>query len=123
MGHAQSLVTIQESMAIQVDNMKKVDSERQNAAVRAKEDLDVANAANAKAIDDKLQAMSRDLEEKLNDAKKKVEKNADDIAGQNNLLKEHNDSININMTSITSLSNKLAASEKDINSLQKQVPM
>ena len=119
--HSQSLVTIQESMAIQVDNMKKVDSERQNAAARAKEDLDVANAANAKAIDDKLQAMNRDLEEKLNDAKKKVEKNADDIAGQNNLLKEHNDSINGNMTSITSLSNKLAASEKDIDSLQKQV--
>merc|ERR1712223_769012 len=119
--HSQSLVTIQESMAIQVDNMKKVDSVRQNAAARAKEDLDVANAANAKAIDDKLQAMNRDLEEKLNDAKKKVEKNADDIAGQNNLLKEHNDSINGNMTSITSLSNKLAASEKDIDSLQKQV--
>merc|ERR1712241_927155 len=119
--HSQSLVTIQESMAIQVDNMKKVDSERQNAAARAKEDLDVANAANAKAIDEKLQAMNRDLEEKLNDAKKKVDQNADDIAGQNNLLKEHNDSINGNMTSITSLSNKLAASEKDIDSLQKQV--
>merc|ERR1739836_142233 len=56
--HSQSLVTIQESMAIQVDNMKKVDSERQNAAARAKEELDVANAANAKAIDEKLQAMN-----------------------------------------------------------------
>ena len=59
--HSQSLVTIQESMAIQVDNMKKVDSERQNAAARAKEDLDVANAANAKAIDEKLHAMNREL--------------------------------------------------------------
>merc|ERR1711911_267302 len=50
--HAQSLVTIQESIAIQVNDMKTVESERQNAAVKVKEDLDATTAANTKAISD-----------------------------------------------------------------------
>merc|ERR550532_997454 len=181
--HAQSLVTIQESIAIQVNDMKKVESERQNAAVKVKEDLDATNAANTKAISDmkdqfsstlsalevsikkdqddgksalsdrmnkvendigarmlvleksgpdslktlgeslnsRLDVMDNEMDSKLRDVKEKADKNANDIAGQSNLLKEHNDSINSNITSITSISNKLAASDKDLEVIKENV--
>ena len=180
---AQSLVTIQESIAIQVNDMKKVESERQNAAVKAKEDLDAINTANTKvmsemkdqlssslsafevsikkdqdesksvlsdkinkvendigarmlvleksgpdslktlgdSINDKLDTMNNEMDTKLREAKEKAEKNANDIAGQSNLLKEHNDFINGNITSLTSISNKLTATDKDIEAMKQNV--
>jgi chromosome segregation ATPase len=69
----------------------------------------------------KLDAMDNDMDSKLRNIKEKTEKNANDIAGHSNLLKEHNESINSNITSITSISNKLAASEKDLDTIKENV--
>merc|ERR1712227_990156 len=181
--HAQNIVTIQESLAIQNDTMKKVESERQNAAAKAKEDIDATSAANTKAInemkdhfstalssleitlkkeqndgnsnlsdklqqvendlgsrmlvleksgpesmktfgsqlEEKLQEMNKDLELKLKETDGKTNKNANDIASQSNMLREHTESINSNITSISSISNKIAAFDKDLDGLTKQV--
>merc|ERR1719394_569744 len=181
--HAQNIVTIQESLAIQNDTMKKVESERQNAAAKAKEDIDATSAANTKAInemrdhfstalssleitlkkeqtdgnsnlsdklqqvendlgsrmtileksgpesmknfgnqlEEKLQEMNKDLELKLKETDGKTNKNANDIASQSNMLQEHNESINSNITSISSISNKIAAFDKEFEGLTKQV--
>merc|ERR1712227_510989 len=181
--HAQNIVTIQESLAIQNDTMKKVESERQNAAAKAKEDIDATSAANTKAInemrdhfstalssleitlkkgqtdgnsnlsdklqqvendlgsrmlvleksgpeslktfgsqlEEKLQEMNKDLELKLKETDGKTNKNGNDIASQSNMLREHNESINSNITSISSISNKIAAFDKDLDGLTKQV--
>merc|ERR1712227_194633 len=183
MGHAQNIVTIQESLAIQNDTMKKVESERQNAAAKAKEDIDATSAANTKAInemkdhfstalssleitlkkeqndgnsnlsdklqqvendlgsrmlvleksgpeslktfgsqlEEKLQEMNKDLELKLKETDGKTNKNANDIASQSNMLREHTESINSNITSISSISIKIAAFDKDLDGLTKQV--
>jgi len=45
--NAQMLVTLQESVNIQVQETKKVDAERQRSEAKAKEDLDANAAANA----------------------------------------------------------------------------
>merc|ERR1712240_439169 len=48
--NTQMLVTLQESINIQVQETKKVDAERQRSEAKAKEDLDANAAANARAI-------------------------------------------------------------------------
>merc|ERR1711879_509468 len=65
--------------------------------------------------------MNNEMDTKLREAKEKAEKNANDIAGQSNLLKEHNDFINGNITSLTSISNKLTATDKDIEAMKQNV--
>merc|ERR1719297_465432 len=73
------------------------------------------------SLNSRLDAMDNEMDSKLRDVKERAEKNANDIAGQSNLLKEHNDSINSNITSITSISNKLAASDKDLEVIKENV--
>merc|ERR1712106_1293829 len=50
--NAQTIVSLQESIFIQTEQVKKVDAERQQAEVKAKEDFDATVSTNAKAIAD-----------------------------------------------------------------------
>merc|ERR1712157_68866 len=66
-------------------------------------------------LEEKLQEMNKDLELKLKETDGKTNKNANDIASQSNMLREHTESINSNITSISSISNKIAAFDKDLD--------
>merc|ERR1712128_53532 len=63
--NAQTIVSLQESIFIQTEQVKKVDAERQQAEVKAKEDFDATVSTNAKAI--------ADLKSELEDAITKIE--------------------------------------------------
>jgi hypothetical protein len=62
---SQTIVNIQGSIFIQTEQVKKVDAERQQAEVRAKEDIDATVSTNAKAI--------ADLKTEVEDAITKIE--------------------------------------------------
>merc|ERR1712227_490560 len=72
-------------------------------------------------LEEKLQEMNKDLELKLKETDGKTNKNANDIASQSNMLREHTESINSSITSISSISIKIAAFDKDLDGLTKQV--
>merc|ERR1719419_1729922 len=70
--NTQLIVSLQESMNIQAEEVRKVDADRQLAASKAKDDLDATVAANAKAIaelksdvDDSIHQRIKPTEDKL----------------------------------------------------------
>eukprot|EP00090_Calanus_glacialis_P037800 TRINITY_DN6549_c0_g1_i2.p1 TRINITY_DN6549_c0_g1~~TRINITY_DN6549_c0_g1_i2.p1 ORF type:complete len:1555 (-),score=493.26 TRINITY_DN6549_c0_g1_i2:859-4908(-) len=63
--NSQTIVNLQESIFIQTEQVKKVDAERQQSEVKAKEDIEATVSTNAKAI--------ADLKSEVDDAITKIE--------------------------------------------------
>merc|ERR1719394_861359 len=149
--HAQNIVTIQESLAIQNDTMKKVESERQNAAAKAKEDIDATSAANTKAINemrdhfstalssleitlkkeqndgnsnlsDKLQQVENDLGSRMLVLEKSGPESLKTFGSQlEEKLQEMNKDLELKLKETDGKTNKIASFDKDLDGLTKQV--
>jgi len=174
--NSQTIVNIQESIFIQSEQVKKVDAERQNSAVKAKEDFDATVSTNAKAIadlksevndaitkieitlkqeqtkdnsdlldklnhvqdatnsnegridslekagqettknlvleiDSKLRAYDESASQNFRGAEDNIQKNAQDITSQSNLLREHNENINTFISTNATFTNQFIALE------------
>ena len=70
--NTQLIVSLQESVNLQSEEVKKVDAERQFTAAKAKEDLDATVAANARAIDDLKNAMDESISQKIQPTEEKL---------------------------------------------------
>ena len=105
-----TIVQLQESVAIQVETIQKVESDRKTAESKAKEDME-----------SKLQSSVLIIDQRVDSIETSVQKTADVVADQSNLLKEHTEAINANMSTVTSASNKISGVENNLSVLSQQL--
>merc|ERR1719347_1707555 len=91
--NSQMLVTLQESINIQVQETKKVDAERQRSEAKAKEDLDANAAANARAIADLKDQLGETIAQRVKPTEDRLSEVNSDIKAMHGTLEQFEDAI------------------------------
>merc|ERR1712066_1021996 len=98
--NSQGLISIQESLNIQAEQVKKVESERQKSADESNKAFTVKMDENAKAIEDMKRDMSNALNDLENKLKQDIEKDQQSIEQKFIIIQDRNEE---NMTKINAL--------------------
>merc|ERR1719305_1531455 len=121
--NAQMLVTLQESVNIQVQETKKVDAERQRSEAKAKEDLDANAAANARAIADLKDQLGETIAQRVKPTEDRLSELNGDIKAMHGTLEQFEDAIDkrINTDVMLRIENLEKDNQKALGDLQSQI--
>ena len=121
--NAQMLVTLQESVNIQVQETKKVDAERQRSEAKAKEDLDANAAANARAIADLKDQLGETIAQRVKPTEDRLNELNGDIKAMHGTLEQFEDAIDkrINTDVMLRIENLEKDNQKALGDLQSQI--
>merc|ERR1711971_858356 len=121
--NAQMLVTLQESVNIQVQESKKVDAERQRSEAKAKEDLDANAAANARAIADLKDQLGETIAQRVKPTEDRLSEVNGDIKAMHGTLEQFEDAIDkrINTDVMLRIENLEKDNQKALGDLQSQI--
>merc|ERR1719285_106848 len=121
--NAQMLVTLQESINIQVQETKKVDAERQRSEAKAKEDLDANAAANARAIADLKDQLGETIAQRVKPTEDRLSEVNGDIKAMHGTLEQFEDAIDkrINTDVMLRIENLEKDNQKALGDLQSQI--
>ena len=121
--NAQMLVTLQESVNIQVQETKKVDAERQRSEAKAKEDLDANAAVNARAIADLKDQLGETIAQRVKPTEDRLSEVNGDIKAMHGTLEQFEDAIDkrINTDVMLRIENLEKDNQKALGDLQSQI--
>ena len=121
--NAQMLVTLQESINIQVQETKKVDAERQRSEAKAKEDLDANAAANARAIADLKDQLGETIAQRVKPTEDRLSEVNGDLKAMHGTLEQFEDAIDkrINTDVMLRIENLEKDNQKALGDLETQI--
>ena len=121
--NAQMLVTLRESINIQVQETKKVDAERQRSEAKAKEDLDANAAANARAIADLKDQLGETIAQRVKPTEDRLSEVNGDLKAMHGTLEQFEDAIDkrINTDVMLRIENLKKDNQKALGDLETQI--
>merc|ERR1712013_836965 len=121
--NAQMLVTLHESINIQVQETKKVDAERQRSEAKAKEDLDANAAANARAIADLKDQLGETIAQRVKPTEDRLSEVNGDLKAMHGTLEQFKDAIDkrINTDVMLRIENLEKDNQKALGDLETQI--
>ena len=121
--NAQMLVTLRESINIQVQETKKVDAERQRSEAKAKEDLDANAAANARAIADLKDQLGETIAQRVKPTEDRLSEVNGDLKAMHGTLEQFEDAIDkrINTDVMLRIENLEKDNQKALGDLETQI--